>query len=70
VGVWGTEIMQHRLSRRALWIAAIPLVACAGYTAGYLLAPPARPVISRSLPPVPDEAPQPQPPALEVTDEV
>lgn len=61
--------MHHRLSRRAAWIAGIPLLICAGYTAGYLFAPPARPAISRSLPPVPVEAPQPQPPAMELIDE-
>lgn len=62
--------MQRRLSRRALWIAAIPLMICVGYTAGYLLAPPARPAISRTIPPAPVEAPQPQPPVMEHTDEV
>jgi hypothetical protein len=61
--------MRHRLSRRVLWIAAVPLVLGAGYTAGYLLAPPAPAAVSRSLPPIPDDAPAPQQPAIELTDD-
>ena len=34
-----------------------------GYTAGYLLAPPERPAISRTLPQTPSDVPQPLTPA-------
>ena len=56
------------LRRRFLWVMAVLLMLSAGYTAGYLLAPPERAAVSLTLPQAPVEAPQPATP-LELVEE-
>ncbi len=51
------------MRRRFFWVTGIVLLLCAGYTAGYLLAPPSPAAISRTLPEAPVEVPQPLTPA-------
>ena len=53
------------LRRQSLWILAVLVMLGAGYTAGYVLAPPTHPSVSLTLPAAPIEAPQPAAP-LEV----
>jgi len=61
--------MRQALRRQLLWIAILPLLLAAGYTAGYLLAQPTPAAVSRSLPQAPVDAPQPQAPVVELVDE-
>jgi hypothetical protein len=51
------------IRRYGLWVAAMLLLLLSGYTAGYLLQPPASPPISRMLPDAPSEVPQPHVPS-------
>ena len=54
--------------RRFFWVAGIALFLSAGYTAGYLLAPPPSAAVSRTLPEAPIEAPPPVTP-LEIAED-
>jgi len=56
------------LRRRFFWFAGAVLFLCAGYTAGYLLAPPSPAAVSRTLPEAPVEIPQPLAPNEMVED--
>ncbi len=51
--------MLRRLKRPSLWLVAVVLMVSAGYTAGYMLAPPRPAAVSLTLPHAPSEAPQP-----------
>ena len=55
--------MYQTVRRRSLWPLAALLMLGIGYTAGYLLAPPERPAISRTLPQTPSDIPQPLTPS-------
>ncbi len=55
--------MYQTVRRRSLWPLAALLMLGIGYTAGYLLAPPERAAISRTLPQAPSDVPQPLTPA-------
>ena len=61
-----------RIKRQFAWVAAAVLMLGAGYTAGYVLAPPERPAISLDLPQVaptgPIDTPAPEPLAEVVED--
>jgi hypothetical protein len=62
--------MAAKIRRRILWILALLLLLGTGYTAGYLLSPPEKPTVSRTLPEAaPMEAPQPNPP-IELPEEI
>ena len=50
------------MRRRLLWILTALLLTGAGYTAGFLLAPPSHTAVSRTLPEAPAEAPVPHMP--------
>ena len=60
--------MAATLRRRFLWVVAVLVMLSAGYTAGYVLAPPERAAVSLTLPQAPAEAPQPATP-LETVEE-
>jgi hypothetical protein len=60
--------MSQALKRRVLWLAVVLAMLSAGYTAGYLIAPPKPAAITLTLPQAPVDAPQPLPPA-EVAEE-
>ncbi len=62
------KMMLPILRRRFFWIVGAVLFLCAGYTAGYLLAPPPPAAVSRTLPEAPVEAPQPLTPADTIED--
>lgn len=49
----------RKLTRRMVWTGVAIVMLGAGYTAGYLLAPPEPRPVSRSLPMAPVEAPAP-----------
>jgi len=60
--------MAGTVQRRLLWVAMVLVMLSAGYTAGYLLAPPERAAVSLTVPQAPAEAPQPVTP-LELVEE-
>jgi hypothetical protein len=55
-------VMLLGLRRQSLWILAVLVMLGAGYTAGYVLAPPKHAAVSLTLPATPVEAPPPAAP--------
>ena len=60
--------MARTVQRRLLWVAMVLVMLSAGYTAGYVLAPPKPAAVSFTVPQAPADAPQPGAP-LELVEE-